>query len=73
MHETLTELMQRIENLETRLTYQDAAVETLTRNQLAQERQLREQAEVIKRLTEQLRALSASPVGAEPDSPPPHY
>jgi uncharacterized coiled-coil protein SlyX len=70
------ELTHRIESLETRLTHQETALEELTRALLTQDQLIREQAESIKRITSQLRALAPSPLAfQEEETPPPtpHY
>jgi len=67
------ELNSRVEELEFRLTHQEAAIEQLTRTLLAQEQQVREQAETIKRLEAQINSLTGSPPGAQEDETPPHY
>jgi uncharacterized coiled-coil protein SlyX len=67
------ELNIRIELLETRLMYQESALEELTRTLLGQEQLIREQAETIKRVTAQCRALLPAPLGPPADETPPHY
>lgn len=68
------ELLARIEDLEIRLSHQEAAIDELTRTVLTQERAIHEQAEALRRLERQLRAALPSPVAApEDESPPPHY
>ncbi|MDV3239707.1 MAG: SlyX family protein [Gammaproteobacteria bacterium] len=68
------ELLARIEDLEIRLSHQEAAIDELTRTVLTQERTIHEQAEALRRLERQLRAALPSPVAApEDESPPPHY
>ena len=63
-----------IDRLESRLMHQEAALEELTRIQLAQERQIRKQSEMIKRLSEHVRALLPSQLALpEEETPPPHY
>lgn len=64
----------RFEMLEVRLAHQEAAVEELTRTLLSQEKLVREQAETIQRLQQQMRSLAAAPLTApEDETPPPHY
>lgn len=68
------ELLVRIEDLEIRLSHQEAAIDELTCTVLMQERAIHEQAEALRRLERQLRAALPSPVAApEDESPPPHY
>ena len=71
---TDTDMMMRIESLESRVMHQDAALEELTSTLLSQEQLLNRQTEVIKRLEEQLMGLAAAaPNGAANEPPPPHY
>lgn len=68
------ELLARIEDLEVRLSHQEAAIDELTRTALAQERVIHDQAEALRRLEHQLRTALPSPVAApEDETPPPHY
>jgi len=67
------ELYSRVEVLEFRLTHQDAAIEELTRTVLAQQQQVTEQADTIKRLEAQIRSLTSSPPGTQENERPPHY
>jgi uncharacterized coiled-coil protein SlyX len=68
------EISVRIEMLENRLMHQEATLEELTRNLLAQDEHLREQSEMIKRLSEHVRTLLPSQIAlAEEETPPPHY
>jgi SlyX protein len=71
---TEDELNTRIERLENRLMHQEAALEEMTRILLAQEQQIREHAELIKRLAEHVRVLLPSQLALpEEETPPPHY
>ena len=64
----------RIEDLEIRLMHQEASLENLTSSLLEQERIIGEQAERIRRLEQQVRALTPSPIAeASEETPPPHY
>lgn len=64
----------RFERLELRLAHQEAAVEELTRTLLVQEKKVKEQAEAIEMLQQQIRSLAVSQVAsAEDETPPPHY
>jgi len=71
---TENELRSRIEDLEIRLMHQEAALEELSRASVSQEQMLSAQTELIRRLEQQLRSLTPSPL-ASPDeeTPPPHY
>jgi len=64
----------RLDQLETRTTFQEAAIDALTRNLLDQQQQietLRSELDYMKSL---LRDLAPSAVGAAADEPPPpHY
>lgn len=71
---TESELRARVEDVEIRIAHQEVALEELTRTLLVQERQLREQADTIRRLERQLRAALPSPVASrDEETPPPHY
>jgi SlyX protein len=64
----------RITDLETRLTYQEAAIEGLTRANLEQQRTIEQLQAQLAQVMEMLRQVSpgvAGPAGEEP--PPPHY
>lgn len=63
----------RIEALEIRLTYQEAALEELTRTLLRQEQYLREHAAILERLERQVRALAPGDDALPTDAKPPHY
>ncbi len=71
MIETTT--LARIESLEERYAYQEAALDEITRRAIEQSGLIAEQAEKIERLEAALRALDqASPVSPF-DEKPPHY
>ncbi|MGD2055633.1 MAG: SlyX family protein [Gammaproteobacteria bacterium] len=71
---TDNELISRMEELESRLMHQEAAIEELTRTLLSQERQLAEQATAIRQLESQLTALKPRNIALSADEkPPPHY
>jgi uncharacterized coiled-coil protein SlyX len=71
---TDVELRLRIEMLESRLVYQESALEELMRMLPTQEQLIREQAEAIQRFTLQFRTLLPSPVHVpEEETRPPHY
>ena len=64
----------RLDIVETHLLDHAGSLDELTRSVLRLERQLREQAETIKRLEAQIRAGMQSPVARpEDERPPPHY
>jgi uncharacterized coiled-coil protein SlyX len=74
MSTTEDELTPRIEGLETRLMHQEAALDELTRTLLEQERLVRKQGEVIRKLEMLVQRLSAPELtAAEDTTPPPHY
>ncbi len=63
----------RIEELESRLMHQEAAIEELTRSLLRQD-QLNSQTQAIERLATQLQSMSAPhTLSSGEESPPPHY
>ena len=71
---TEDELITRMEHLENRLMYQEAALEELTNSLLIQGEKLREQGETLKRMAEHLKeALPSQLASPADDTPPPHY
>ena len=64
----------RIDDLEIRLMHQEASIDNLTTSLLEQEKVIAEQAEQIRRLEQQVRALTPSHIAdASEETPPPHY
>jgi uncharacterized coiled-coil protein SlyX len=63
----------RVELLESRLMFQESALEELTRTVLAQQRLLAEQGRMLERLEAELRALAETGQPPEREPPPPHY
>ena len=64
----------RITDLETRLTYQEAALDGLTKASLEQQRIIEELQEQLVSITEKLRDVSVGVAGpADDEPPPPHY
>ena len=61
-----------IEQLEVRITHQEAAIDELTRQSLLHQRQINELIGHLEKLQQQLRELAE---GRDPivDAPPPHY
>ena len=61
-----------IEQLEVRITHQEAAIDELTRQSLLHQRQINELIGHVEKLQQQLRELAE---GRDPivDAPPPHY
>jgi len=67
-------LTARVESLEARLMYQEAALEELTTSVLRQEKIIKQQSRAIERLEKLLRTLEASNLAASAEeTPPPHY
>lgn len=65
---------QRLEDLETRLAYQEAAIDELTRTTLGQQQQintLQAQLDYLKSLLKELTPSAVAPRSEE--TPPPHY
>jgi SlyX protein len=65
---------QRIEELETRIAYQEAAIEELTSTTLAQQQTiegLQAQLDYLKSLLKDLTPSAVAPMSEE--TPPPHY
>ena len=64
----------RLDELETRITYQEAAIDALTASSLAQERQLATLQARLDYLQSLLKDLTPSAVASRADeTPPPHY
>jgi len=69
-----TDLISRIEALESRLMHQEASLDEITRTLFRQEQLVSTQQQTIKKLESQFQSLTATgsaPPGDEP--PPPHY
>ena len=69
-----TDLISRIETLESRLTHQEASLDEMIRTLLRQEQLVNKQLQAIETLQGQLQTLTdagTAPHGDEP--PPPHY
>jgi SlyX protein len=65
-------LGERIDALETRLTFQDETIETLNQTITAQWQQIEGLARQLASLSERLKEAEANAPGAT-DEPPPHY
>lgn len=64
----------RLEDIETRVAYQEAAIEELTQTSLAQQQtieELRAQIDYLKSLLKDLTPSAVAPMSEE--TPPPHY
>ena len=69
-----TDLISRIETLETRLTHQEASLDEITRTLLRQEQLVNRQLQAIETLQGQLQTLTEAGVASAGDEPPPpHY
>jgi len=66
---------QQIEDLQVRLTHQEAAIDALNRTVARQDRLIVELRERLAEVQAVLRDLRASPLGDDPgqEPPPPHY
>jgi len=62
----------RLENLESRIAFQEELIHKLDDALGDQQRQLLDMQHQLKLLTEQIRLVEKS-VAVSPDSPPPHY
>jgi SlyX protein len=72
--DTMTQLEQRIADLEIRLTHQEAALEELVRSGFGQQQHIDRLEAELARMRELLRDLATAVPGAGDDeSPPPHY
>ncbi len=63
----------RLDDIEGRLMHQEYAIDELTKALLSQGKVISEQAEIVKRLEVQLRALSPSDIQPGGQETPPHY
>lgn len=64
----------QIEDLQTRISYQEASIDELTRTVTEQQRRLAELTHMVEQLRQQVRDLSVSSPGQSQDhEPPPHY
>ena len=73
-HDTVTTMEQRLEELETRIAYQEAAIEELTSTTLAQQQTiegLQAQLDYLKSLLKDMAPSAVAPMSEE--TPPPHY
>ena len=67
-------LTRRLDELETRIAFQDDLINTLSEQVARQELDIRELWEAKKQLNTQLKEVSSSNIRKEEDeSPPPHY
>ncbi|TGN39832.1 SlyX family protein [Marinobacter confluentis] len=68
------ELARRLDELETRVAFQDDLINTLSEQVARQELDIRELWEAKKHLNNQLKEVSSSNIRKEEDeAPPPHY
>lgn len=67
------QLTQHIEDLEIRITHMEASIDELTQASLQQAQRLRDHEEVIKRLSQQIKAIPSSDGENTPYELPPHY
>ncbi len=64
----------RIDDLEIRMTHQEAALESLTSSDLAQQRQLDDLRAELEMIKSMLRDLAPAAVASQDqETPPPHY
>lgn len=64
---------ERIVELETRLAFQDEAIDGLNQALLAQQRQLDQMALELERLKDRLKTITPSPLDSDAPELPPHY
>ena len=71
----INDINDRVEAVEGRLMHFEAALDEVTRTLLAQEAQLRSQAEAIRRIESLVKGLAEAGAVADPrkEPPPPHY
>ena len=63
----------RIIELETRLAFQDEAINGLNQAMLSQQRQIEQLVEQVRQLKDRLKAITPSPLGDDGPELPPHY
>ncbi len=69
-----TRMEERFVDLETRLAFQEEAIDTLNRTLAAQQQVMAALGDQVAELSRTLRQLAGSPVAAgSADEPPPHY
>lgn len=67
-------LESRVTDLEIRLTHQEAAIDSLTRTNLEQQKLIEQLQQELDRLRVVIREFSSGPIGSAGDEPPPpHY
>ncbi|KPK12439.1 MAG: hypothetical protein AMJ68_02045 [Acidithiobacillales bacterium SG8_45] len=67
-------LESRVTDLEIRLTHQEAAIDSLTRSNLEQQKLIEQLQHELDRLRAILQEVSSGPAGSASDEPPPpHY
>ncbi len=65
---------QQLIDLQTKIAFQDEAIDSLNRTVARQQRQIEELQFELKTLKQQMRALSDPGIaGADQEGPPPHY
>lgn len=68
-----TALVERLDRLEMRYAHQESALDELTHTVLAQEQQIRQQADRLESLEQHIRALQGGVAVTGADEKPPHY
>lgn len=64
----------RINDLESRIAFQDETIDVLNRTVMEQQQQLDVLTQQLEHLRDKLKALAPSPLDSnEPEPPPPHY
>ena len=64
---------QKIEDLQTRLSFQEETIEQMTKTLVAQQNEMYEIRQMMKHLQKQIVAITPSDIDANIDETPPHY
>jgi len=64
---------QKIEDLQTRLSFQEDTIEQMTRTLVEQQHEMHEIRQMMKHLQKQIVAITPSEIDANNDETPPHY
>ncbi|UAA38894.1 SlyX family protein [Paraneptunicella aestuarii] len=70
----MSELSKHIEELQTKIAFQEDVIESLNDALVEQQRQIHELQFQMKHVVDKMKSISASPVASESEeTPPPHY
>lgn len=63
----------RITELETKIAFQESAIQSMSDEMAAQQQQIALLIEEVSRMKKELQTTASSPIINEADEPPPHY